>query len=289
MKYSRNGECWCGSKKKYKQCHYDFDLKIIDFKMKGCITPSKEIIKNKKEIELIKESAKINTMVLDEVARYIKVGMSTAEIDKIVYDFTISRQAIPAPLNYDGYPYSVCTSINDEVCHGMPSESRLIQEGDIINVDVSTIYKGYFSDASRMFMMGKVSVEAEKLVEVTQKSLDAGLAAIKPWGFLGDVSEAVMNVARANGYSVVTKFGGHGVGKAFHEEPFVSHVGFAGTGMILAPGMIFTIEPMLNEGSNDVVIDKDNGWTVTTLDHKLSAQWENMVLITEHGYEILSK
>lgn len=289
MKYTRNGECWCGSKKKYKHCHFDYDLKMIDFKMKGCVTPDKSLIKNKQEIELIKQSAKINTLVLDAVAEKIQAGMSTLEIDKIVYDITLSHHAIPAPLNYEGFPKSVCTSINDEVCHGIPDEKRILKEGDIVNVDVSTIYKGYFSDASRMFMIGKVSEEAEKLVRVTLACVEEGLAAIKPWGYLGDISEAVQRHAQLNGYHVVTALGGHGIGKAFHEEPFVAHVGKAGTGMILAPGMMFTIEPMINQGTAEVYVDKENGWTIYTADHQLSAQWEHMVLITEKGYEVLTK
>lgn len=289
MRYTRNGECWCGSGKKYKHCHFEFDQKVVDLRLKGCLCPSHELIKNEKEIKAIKESAKINTGVLDAVAEKIGPGMSTAEIDKIVYEYTTAHHAIPAPLNYEGFPKSVCTSINDEVCHGIPDEKRILKEGDIVNVDVSTIYKGYFSDASRMFMIGKVSPEAERLVRVTQEAVEAGLAAIKPWGFLGDMSAAVQQYAEKHGYSVVRMLGGHGVGKAFHEDPFVPHVGTAGTGMVLTPGMIFTIEPMLNEGTHEVYVDKENGWTIYTQDHKLSAQWENMVLITEKGYEILTK
>ena len=265
------------------------DVKLWALAEKGQIVPDRSLLKTPEQIAEIRKSADLNTAVLDHVAAHIKAGMSTAQIDKLVYDFTTEHGGIPAPLGYEGFPKSVCTSINDEVCHGIPDERRILKEGDIVNVDVSTIYKGYFSDASRMFMIGKVSAEAEKLVRVTQEAVEAGLAAIKPWGYLGDMSAAVQQVAEKNGYSVVRMLGGHGVGKAFHEDPFVPHVGTPGTGMILAPGMIFTIEPMINEGTHEVYVDKENGWTIYTQDHKLSAQWENMVLITEKGYEILTK
>lgn len=289
MAFKRNSECWCGSKKKYKNCHFEFDQKMIELKMQGKMTPDKKLIKNEKDIQCIRESAKINTLVLDAVAEKIKAGMSTAEIDQIVYDTTIAHHAIPAPLNYEGFPKSVCTSINHEVCHGIPDEKVILKEGDIVNVDVSTIYNGYFSDASRMFMIGEVSENAKRIVETCAKAVEAGLAAIKPWGYLGDVSNAIQTYAEGHGYQIVRALGGHGIGKEFHEDPFVAHYGEQGTGMILAPGMVFTIEPMLNEGTYDVYVDEKNGWTIYTADHKLSAQWENMVLITEEGYEILTK
>ncbi len=289
MIYSKNGMCWCGSKKKYKHCHYDFDQKLLELKLKGEETPPKSIIRNAMDIKAIKESAKINTAVLDAVAERIHEGMSTQEIDDIVVSVTHAHRAKCAPYRYEGYPKSVCTSINEVVCHGIPDPNRILKSGDIVNVDVSTIYKGYFSDASRMFMIGEVSQNAQNLVEVTKQALQAGLDAIVPWGHLGDISHAVQTVAESHGYNVVRVFGGHGVGKQFHEEPFVSHVGQAGTGMILAPGMTFTIEPMINEGTFEVVIDQDDKWTTTTKDGKLSAQWEVMVLITEKGYEILTQ
>lgn len=289
MKINRNDECWCKSKLKYKKCHMQFDEKLNNLKEMGYRVPSYEIIKNKEQIEKIKESAKINDAVLDEVAKQIKAGMTTEDINKIVHEFTIAKGAIPAPLNYSGFPKSVCTSINDEICHGIPSEDRVLKDGDIVNVDVSTIYNGYFSDASRMFMIGNVSEEAKRLVEVTKECLYKGIEAAKPWGHLGDIGYAIQQHAEANGYSVVEDFGGHGIGLQFHEDPFVSHYGNANEGMILAPGMIFTIEPMINQGICDLYIDADNGWTSYTEDGKLSAQWEHMVLITEDGIEILAK
>ena len=288
MKLSRNDNCWCGSNKKYKKCHYEFDEKLLSYELKGAMVPSREIIKNEAQIEGIKESCRINTAVLDLVEKNIKAGMSTEEINTLVHDFTVSQGAIPAPLNYEGFPKSVCTSINDEVCHGIPSKDVILKDGDIINVDVSTIYNGYFSDASRMFMIGDVHPEVEKLVKVAKECLDLGVKAAKPWGFLGDVSEAVQTHAEANGFSVVREFGGHGVGLQFHEDPFVPHVGKKGTDMLLVPGMIFTIEPMLNMGKKEIFIDSDDDWTVLTEDGSPSAQWEYTILITETGAEILT-
>ena len=288
MNLNRNDECWCGSKQKYKKCHMEFDKKLESLQMKGYIVPSRDIIKNKEQIEGIKASAKINNAALDLVAEKIKVGMSTEDINKIVHDYTISQGAIPAPLNYGGFPKSVCTSINDEICHGIPSEDIILKDGDIINVDVSTIYNGYFSDASRMFMIGNVHEENRRLVNVAKECLERGVAAVKPWGFLGDIGAAIQELADENGYSVVRDFGGHGVGLQFHEDPFVSHVGEKGTGMVLVPGMVFTIEPMINAGDYDLFVDEDNDWTALTEDGSYSAQWEHTVLVTEDGVEIIA-
>lgn len=288
MNLNRNDLCWCGSNLKYKKCHLEFDEKIQHYKNKGCIVPPRNIIKNQEQIDGIKASGLINTAVLDMVSENIKSGMSTEEIDKLVHDFTISKGAIPAPLNYEGFPRSVCTSINDEVCHGIPSKDTILEEGDIVNIDVSTIYNGFYSDASRMFKIGNVHEELEKLVRVSKECLDLGLKAAKPWGFLGDVSEAVQIHAEENGYSVVREFGGHGVGIQFHEDPFVPHVGKKGTDMLLVPGMIFTIEPMINMGSKKIFVDEENGWTALTEDGYPSSQWEYTVLITETGTEIIT-
>ena len=288
MSFDRNAKCWCGSGKKYKKCHLEFDEKIESYRLKGVEVPSRELIKSPEDIEGIKKSAAVNNGVLDLVASKIKAGMSTGDIDRLVYDYTVAHGAIPAPLNFCGFPKSVCTSINDEVCHGIPDDSVILKEGDIVNVDVSTILDGYYSDASRMFMIGKVSPEAEKLVKVARECMVKGIEAIKPWGFLGDIGEACGNYAHENGYSVVRLLGGHGVGNEFHEEPFVPHVGKAGTGMLLVPGMVLTVEPMVNEGTYDVYEDADNGWTIYTEDGKLSAQWEHTILITEDGVEIIA-
>ena len=284
----RNAKCWCGSGLKYKKCHLDFDQKLESYRRKGCIVPSRELIKSPADIEGIRKSAAINNGVLDLVASKIKAGMSTADIDKLVYDYTTEHGAIPAPLNFEGFPKSVCTSINNEVCHGIPDENIILKDGDIINVDVSTILDGYYSDASRMFMIGEVSDEAKKLVEVARECMIKGIEAIKPWGFLGDIGAACGEHAHKHGYSIVRDLGGHGVGNEFHEEPFVPHIGKAGTGMLLVPGMVLTVEPMVNEGTYEVFVDAENEWTIYTDDDKLSAQWEHTILITETGVEILA-
>ena len=289
MNLNRNDECWCGSGAKYKKCHMDFDEKLKILKSEGHIVPPRNIIKNKEQIEGIRKSAAINNGALDLVAKHIKEGMSTEEINKLVHDYTVGQGAIPAPLNYQGFPKSVCTSINDEVCHGIPSEDIILKSGDIVNVDVSTIYNGYYSDASRMFMIGDVDAEAKRLVEVAKECLRRGVEAVKPWGFLGDIGAAVQEYAESNGYSVVRDFGGHGVGISFHEDPFVPHVGKKGEGMVLVPGMIFTIEPMINQGEYDIFVDAENDWTALTEDGGLSAQWEYTVLVTEDGVEIIAE
>lgn len=288
MTIDRNSKCWCGSGLKYKRCHLEFDEKLDHLKAKGCIIPPRDIIKNEEEIEGIRKSGRINDAVLDLVAKEIHEGMSTAEIDKLVYDYTVSHGAIPAPLNFEGFPKSVCTSINDEVCHGIPDENIILKNGDIINVDVSTILDGFYSDASRMFIIGEADEKAQKLVKVAKECMEKGIEAIKPWGFLGDVGAAVQEHAKKNGYSVVRALGGHGVGNEFHEEPFVPHVGKKGTDMILVPGMVLTVEPMINEGTYQVYVDEENGWTIYTEDGLLSAQWEHTLLITETGVEILA-
>lgn len=283
----RNDPCWCGSGRKYKQCHAGFDEKIKQADRAGHIVPTRDLIKTPEQIALIKESCKINIAVLDEIQRTIHAGMSTAEIDKLVYNMTTDMGGIPAPLNYEGFPFSVCTSINDQVCHGFPSPDVILQEGDIINVDCSTILDGYFSDSSRMFCIGEVSPERERLVRVTKECVELGLQEVKPWGFLGDMGQAVHDHAFANGYTVVREIGGHGVGLEFHEEPWVGYNSTRGTEMLLVPGMIFTIEPMVNAGKPDVFQDEDNGWEIYTEDGSDSAQWEIMVLVTETGHEVL--
>ena len=265
------------------------DIKLWTLASKGQIVPDRSLLKTPEQIEMIKKSAELNTAVLDHVAAHIHAGMSTAEIDKLVYDFTTEHGGIPAPLNYEGFPKSVCTSINNVICHGIPSENEILIDGDIINVDVSTILNGYFSDASRMFTIGDVSPEAERIVRVTKECVELGLKAAKPWGHLGDIAYAINSHAQENGYSVVEEIGGHGIGLEFHEDPFVSYVTPKGSEMVLVPGMMFTIEPMINQGSPEFYVDEDNGWTVYTDDDGLSAQIEYMVLIKEDGVEVLTK
>ena len=287
-KLERNDPCWCGSGRKYKKCHEAFDEKIRKIQEEGHIVPGHELIKTPEQIAAIRESCAINIAVLDSVAEHIQAGISTEQIDHWVYQITTERGGIPAPLNYEGFPKSVCTSINEEVCHGIPSPDRILQEGDIINVDVSTIYKGYFSDSSRMFIIGQTDPQKEKLVRVTKECVELGLEQVKPWSYLGDMAEAVQRHAVKNGYSIVREIGGHGVGLEFHEDPWVGYIGKKGTGMLLVPGMIFTIEPMVNMGKADIFQDEENGWTIYTEDGKPSAQWEIMVLVTEDGHEVLS-
>lgn len=266
----------------------ELDKKVLYFQNKGHLVPSRKLIKTPEQIEGIRRSGLINTAVLDLVASEIKAGMSTAEIDKMVYDFTVSHGAIPAPLNYEGFPKSVCTSINEVVCHGIPSEDEILEEGDIINVDVSTILDGYYSDASRMFIIGKTSPEKEKLVNVAKECLEIGMKAATPFGFVGDIGNAIEKHAKKNGFSVVRDLCGHGVGLEFHEEPDVEHFGRKGTGMLLVPGMVFTIEPMINMGTYRVFVDEEDNWTVVTEDELPSAQWEHTFLMTDNGLEILT-
>ena len=262
--------------------------KMEIMKQKGYAVIDHDLIKTPEQIAKIKESCKINIAVLDYVAEHIKAGISTAEIDKWVYDITTKMGGVPAPLNFEGFPKSVCTSINNEVCHGIPSEDVIIKDGDIINVDVSTNLNGYFSDSSRMFCIGNVSEENRKLVEETKNAVYEGLKQVKPWGFLGDMGQAVNDYVKSKGYSVVREVGGHGIGLEFHEDPWVSYISKKGTEMLMVPGMIFTIEPMVNAGKPDIFVDEDNGWTIYTEDNSMSAQWEIQVLVTEDGYEIIA-
>lgn len=284
----RNEACWCGSGRKYKQCHEALDDKILMYQRQGHIVPDHEMIKNPEQIQGIRDSAKINCAVLDAVAEKICIGMPTEDIDRIVAETTKAMGGIPAPLNYEGYPKSVCTSINDQVCHGIPSAQDILRDGDIVNVDCSTIYKGYFSDSSRMFCLGNVSEEDQKLVRVAKECMELGIKEAKPWGFLGDIAQVINDHAIENGYSVVREIGGHGVGIEFHEEPWVSYVTKRGTEMLLVPGMVFTIEPMINAGRHDIYVDDENDWTVYTEDGKKSAQWEVTIAITEDGNEVIS-
>ncbi len=266
----------------------ELDKKILSYQNKGCLVPRRDMIKTPEQIEGIRRSGVVNTGVLDLVEQEIHAGMTTADIDKLVYDYTVSHGAIPAPLNYEGFPKSVCTSVNEVVCHGIPNEFEVLQEGDIINVDVSTILDGYYSDASRMFIIGQTSPEKEKLVRVTKECLEIGAEAARPWGFLGEVGKAIEHHAKRNGFSVVRDLCGHGVGLEFHEDPEVNHYNTHERGMLLVPGMVFTIEPMINMGTWKVFIDEEDGWTVVTEDELPSAQWEHTFVMTEHGLEILT-
>ena len=284
----RNEPCWCGSGKKYKKCHAAIDERLEECYLNGQEVIFRHLLKTPEDIEGIKRSAAINVGVLDMVGERIHAGVTTAEVDQWIYDYTVEHGGIPADLNYEGFPKSVCTSINDVVCHGIPSERDVLKDGDIVNVDCSTILDGYFSDSSRMFCIGEVSPERRKLVDVTRESIQRGLVQVKPWNTLGDMAHAVQTYVEENGFNVVREFGGHGIGKEFHEDPFVAHVGEPGEGVVLAPGMCFTIEPMVNAGGADIDMNDPNGWTVRTADGSDSAQWEVQLVVTETGYELLS-
>lgn len=288
VKLGRNDSCWCGSGRKYKACHMAMDEKIHRYELEGHIVPPGNILKTEKQIQGIRESSVINMAVLDAVGEMIGPGVSTQQIDDVVTEVTARMGGIAAPLNYEGFPKSVCTSINEVVCHGIPSKDVILKDGDIVNVDVSTLYKGYYSDSSRMYCIGQVNGEKRKLVEVTKECMELGLSMVKPWNFLGDMAQAVNDHARKNGYSVVVDIGGHGIGLEFHEEPFVSYVTSAGTEMLMVPGMVFTIEPMVNMGTSEIYVDDNDGWTVYTADGKPSAQWEITVAVTKDGYEVLT-
>jgi methionyl aminopeptidase len=244
-------------------------------------------IKGEREISLMREVSRLAAGTLERVGHMLRAGITTQAINDFVHADTLKLGARPAPLNYRGFPKSVCTSINEVVCHGIPNAKRVLKDGDIINVDVTHIYKGYFGDTSATFFIGEPSPEAKKVVEVARKSLELGIAEVKPGARLGDIGAAIQNFAEGQGCSVVRDFVGHGIGRKFHDEPQVKHYGERGTGARLKPGMTFTIEPMINVGDYEVdVLDDD--WTAVTRDGSLSAQFEHTVLVTEDGVEILT-
>lgn len=287
-KFGRNDLCWCGSGRKYKKCHGPIEERIEIYRLKGNEVPHRRLLKTKQQIEGIRECSKRNIALLDFIANFVIGGITTEELDRLIFEKTKELGGVPATLNYDGYPKSMCISINEIVCHGIPSDRVFLRNGDIVNIDVSTIYNGFFSDSSRMFCVGAVSPEKRKLVDVAKECMELGIEQVKPWGFLGDVGQAVHNHARENGYSVVREIGGHGIGLQFHEDPWVGYVTKQGTGMLLVPGLVFTVEPMINMGKSNIVTDKCDNWTVRTADGKPSAQWEKTVLVTETGYEVLT-
>lgn len=268
----------------------ELDKKVMYWEQKGKLVPTRDLIKTPEQIEGIRRSGVVNTGCLDEVARQIHTGMNTQEIDDICMQYCKDHNAIPACLGYEGFPKSVCTSINEVVCHGIPKEEDVLEEGDIVNVDMTTIVDGYYADASRMFVIGKTTPEKERLVRVARECLEVGMEAAKPYCFVGDIGHAVQRHAEKNGYSVVRDLCGHGVGLKFHEEPEVVHYGHRGQGMLIVPGMVFTIEPMINMGTYEVFIDADDPyeWEVITGDELPSAQWEHTFVMTENGVEILT-
>lgn len=268
----------------------ELDRQVMYWEHKGKEVPSRDLIKTPEQIEGIRRAGVVNTGVLDEVARQIHAGMSTLEIDDICTRYCEEHHAIPACLNYEGFPKSVCTSINEVVCHGIPKAEDILEEGDIINVDFTTILDGYYADASRMFIIGKTTPEKEQLVKVARECLEIGMEVAKPYSFVGDIGHAIEKHCKRYHYGVVRDLCGHGVGLKFHEDPEVCHYGKRGTGMLLVPGMVFTIEPMINMGTWRVFIDEGDpyGWEVISEDELPSAQWEHTLLMTEHGVEILS-
>lgn len=246
------------------------------------------LIKTPEDIEKMRIAGRLAAEVLDYIEPHVKAGISTLELDRLCHDYIVNvQQAIPAPLNYKGFPKSICTSVNHVICHGIPNEKKILKDGDIINIDITVIKDGYFGDTSKMFFVGQCSVLAERLVRITQECLYKALAVVRPGARLGDIGHVIQQHAESNRFSVVREYCGHGIGKVFHEDPQVLHYGKPGTGMELKAGMTFTIEPMINAGTHHTRLLPDN-WTVVTKDHKLSAQWEHTILVTETGIEVLT-
>ncbi len=285
-KINRNDLCWCGSLKKYKKCHLEQDERLDQLEQAGYEVPGRELIKKPEQIEGIRQACQLSKQILDSLEERIRPGVTTEQIDKWVHEYTVSHGAYPAPLNYKGFPCSVCTSVNEVICHGIPNATPL-GDGDIVNIDVTCILNGYYGDTSRMFMVGTPSSQAQELVRVARECLYLGIEQVKPFNRIGDIAYAIEQHANQHGFSVVQTYGGHGVGIDFHEEPFVQHFGPKDDGMILVPNMVFTVEPMINVGSHKCNTLED-GWTTITVDGSLSAQWEHTVRVTDSGAEILS-
>jgi methionyl aminopeptidase len=244
-------------------------------------------IKSAEEIEKMRVAGRLAAEVLEMIEPHVKPGITTDELDRLCHDYIVNeQQAVPAPLNYHGFPKSICSSINHVVCHGIPGEKKL-KKGDIVNLDITVIKDGYHGDTSRMFFVGEPTIKAKRLVEVARECLLIGIRMVKPGMRLGDIGHAIQTHAEAHNYSIVREYCGHGIGKEFHEEPQVLHYGKPGTGLELKPGMTFTIEPMVNAGKRNVTLMRD-GWTVITKDRSLSAQWEHTLLVTEEGVEVLT-
>jgi len=245
------------------------------------------LIKTADEIEKMRIAGRLAAEVLEMIEPHVKVGITTNELDRICHDHIVNEQkAIPAPLNYHGFPKSICTSLNFQVCHGIPSEKKL-KSGDSINIDITVIKDGYHGDTSKMFHVGEPNIKAKRVANISRESMVEAIKLVKPGAHLGDIGEVIQKYAESRGFSVVREYCGHGIGKGFHEDPQVMHYGKAGTGVTIEAGMIFTIEPMINVGKRQVKVLKDN-WTVVTKDHSLSAQWEHTILVTPTGYEVLT-
>ncbi|MBQ3634217.1 MAG: type I methionyl aminopeptidase [Bacteroidales bacterium] len=267
----------------------EMDKKVLAAQKAGHTVPSRNLILTEEQIDGVRKSGVVNTALLDMIGSEIKEGVSTEHLDDLIYQFTKDHGGIPADLGYEGFPKSSCISIDNVVCHGIPSPDAILKNGQIVNVDVTTILNGYYADASRMFVVGGTTTpEKQRLVDVTLECLQIGAAAAKPYSFTGDIGFAIQCHAQKNGYSVVRELCGHGVGLKFHEDPEVPHYGKPKTGMLLVPGMVFTIEPMINMGKREVHFDQLDKWTVTTRDGLPSAQWENTFVMTEEGLEVLT-
>lgn len=311
-KISRNDPCHCGSGRKYKQCCMQRDqqqsaaaaqrlgtapVQPRRDPLTGSLRAARDrhgiIIKTPEQIDGIRRASQLTRQVLDLVGERIAAGITTEEVDRWVYETITAAGGVPATLGYAGssgsvpYPKSSCISINDVVCHGIPAPDVVLREGDIVNVDVTSILDGYFGDASRMYLIGEVAEPARRLVEVARECMDVGIAQVRPGADFGEIGFAIERLARENGYSVVRDFGGHGIGLRFHEEPHVTHVGPRRQGIVMQPGMVFTVEPMINAGSHRLRILSD-GWTAVTIDGSLSAQWEHTVAVTDDGVELLT-
>ncbi len=246
-------------------------------------------IKTPDEIKKMRAVCRLASEALEMIGDHVKPGVSTGELNRICHNYIVNVQkAIPAPLNYKGFPKSICTSVNQVVCHGIPSDTKLLKSGDIVNIDITVIKDGYHGDTSKMFLVGKKSPHAQRLIDIAQQCLYRGIQEVKPGASLGTIGHAIQNLAEANHYSVVREYCGHGIGRVFHEEPQVLHYGKPKTGAKLKAGMTFTIEPMINAGRRGVKLSKKDGWTVETSDKRLSAQWEHTLLVTESGYEVLT-
>ncbi len=285
---TKNKLCFCDSGKLYNDCHKEIMEKLKQFKKQGYPIPNKKLLLNKDSVAKIKKGGEINNKVFDALNNFIKIGVSTNEINDLVHKITIECGGIPATLGYNDFPKSCCTSINNVVCHGIPSDDEILKDGDILNIDITTIFDGHFADSSRMYLVGNVSEEDKKLVDITKECLELGLESVKPFRPINDIAVAIESHANKNGYSVVYDLSGHGIGKNFHEVPVICHYTRDEKTMIMTPGMVFTIEPMINAGVADVDFNEQDGWTVTTVDGKKSAQFEHTILVTETGYEILT-
>jgi methionyl aminopeptidase len=282
---NRNDPCWCGSGKKYKKCH----LGLEDAPSPAPRKP--RYIKTPGEISGMRRAGAFNGELMDFIRPYVKAGISTLAINSLVHDYTIKHGHVPACLGYRGFPKSLCTSINNVVCHGIPSEKEVLRDGDIVNIDLTTIVDGFYGDSSETFMIGAVSEEARHLVMVAARALMLGIDAVKPGRTLRAIAEAIEPYVKAEGCSVVRQYTGHGIGKKFHEENFTvyHHIDRESDALVMWPGMTFTIEPMINRGGWEVTIDKGDRWTVRTKDGSLSAQFEHTLLVTEIGAELLTR